>query len=207
MIPVGQSGETADTLGAAILAKSLGAKIVALCNVPGSQITRIADKTILMKAGLEVSVPSTKTFTNAVVLLRLLALRLAQERKTIKAKKFSKSVDELIRLPGLINQCLELNRRMPGIVTDYLQYGSFLFIGRGMMESIAREASLKLKEVAYVHGEGMSAAELKHGPIALVDEDTPVVALVLKDDLYEKMVGNVSQVKSVSYTHLRAHET
>ncbi|MBM3939934.1 MAG: glutamine--fructose-6-phosphate transaminase (isomerizing) [SAR202 cluster bacterium] len=197
VVAITQSGETADTLEALNEARRHGALTLAICNVPGSQVTRIAHGTMLMHAGPEIGVASTKAFTNSLVCLLLLAGHLGATRGHLRDEAVRDLVDTIARMPGLMGQALEMNATAFGpLAAEYARYRRFLFIGRGLLEPIAREGALKFKEVSYIHAEGMAAAELKHGPIALVDPETPVVAIALKDALYEKMVGNIHAVRA-----------
>jgi glucosamine--fructose-6-phosphate aminotransferase (isomerizing) len=197
VVSVGQSGETADTLGAMRHAVEGHAQTLTICNVEGSQATRMAEATILMHAGPEVGVASSKTFTNAMVCLYLLAVHLGAHRGTLKDAQLHQHLKALAQIPALLGRALELNQdQYAHITAHYAQYRRFLFVGRGLLEPMAREGALKLKEISYIHAEGLSAAELKHGPIALVDPETPVVALALQDALYDKMLGNISEVRA-----------
>ncbi len=197
VVSVGQSGETADTLEAMQEASRRGARVLTICNVEGSQATHLAEGTMLMRAGPEVSVPASKTFTNAMVCLYLLAVHLGAQRGVLDQAAMATHVKQLAQLPALLARALEMNRSAYGeIAAHYAQFRRFLFIGRGLLEPLAREGALKFKEISYIHAEGLPAAELKHGPISLVDPETPVVALALQDPLYEKMMGNISEVKA-----------
>ncbi len=196
-VGVSQSGETADTLEAMHLAADGGAKTVAITNVAGSQADRSADATLLMHAGPEIGVASTKTFVNSMLVMYLLATHLGHARGALTDADAATHVDAASRLPALLGEALELNRGVyEELAAAYVKARRFLFLGRGLLDPIAREGALKLKEISYIHAEGMAAAEMKHGPIALIDKETPVVALVLRDALYEKMLGNISEVKA-----------
>ena len=199
VVSVAQSGETADTLEAMHEGMRSGARILTICNVDGSQATRMAEGTILMHAGPEVGVAASKTFTNSMLCLYLLALHLGRERGVLGPAKVREHVESLELLPGLMAKALELNEASyEHLAAKYAQSKRFLFIGRGLLEPIAKEGALKLKEISYIHAEGLPAAELKHGPIALVDPETPVVALAPQGPLYDKMMGNISEVKARS---------
>ena len=192
-----QSGETADTLEAMHLAADGGARTLAITNVAGSQADRGADATLLMHAGPEIGVASTKTFVNSMLVMYLLATHLGHARGALTDAEAATHVDAAARLPALLGEALELNRGVyERLAAAYVKARRFLFLGRGLLDPIAREGALKLKEISYIHAEGMAAAEMKHGPIALIDGETPVVALVLRDALYEKMLGNISEVKA-----------
>ena len=199
VVSVAQSGETADTLEAMHEGMRSGARTLAICNVDGSQATRLAEGTILMHAGPEVGVAASKTFTNSMLCLYLLALHLGRERGVLDTASVREHVESLELLPGLLARALELNEASyEHLAAKYAQAKRFLFIGRGLLEPIAKEGALKLKEISYIHAEGLPAAELKHGPIALVDPETPVVALTPQGTLYDKMMGNVNEVKAHS---------
>ena len=192
-----QSGETADTLEAMHLAADGGARTLAITNVAGSQADRGADATLLMHAGPEIGVASTKTFVNSMLVMYLLATHLGHARGALTDAEAATHVAAAARLPALLGEALELNRGVyERLAAAYVKARRFLFLGRGLLDPIAREGALKLKEISYIHAEGMAAAEMKHGPIALIDGETPVVALVLRDALYEKMLGNISEVKA-----------
>ena len=195
VVPISQSGETADTLAGMRLAKSLGARIVAICNVVGSTVTREADGTIYTHAGPEIGVASTKAFTSQLVALFLLTLYLAQAKEAISEEESVALCNVLVSLPALLE--LELPRihsEMDVIAEDFSRSRDFLYLGRGANFPIALEGALKLKEISYIHAEGYAAGELKHGPIALIDRDMPVLALVPKDSVYKKVVSNVEEV-------------
>ena len=197
VVAVGQSGETADTLEAMHLAKESGARTITICNVPGSQAIQLAEGTVLMHAGLEVGVAASKTFTSALLCLYLLATHLGIERRTLSNEAMAEHLSTLAHAPALLARTLELNQgAYPGLSERYSRFRRFLFIGRGAMEPMAMEGALKLKELSYIHAEGMTAAELKHGPIALVDSETPVVALAPHDSLYGKMMSNIQEVQA-----------
>jgi len=197
VVPISQSGETADTLAGLRLAKKMKAKIVSICNVVGSTVTREADSTIYTHAGPEIGVASTKAFTCQLTALFLLTLFLAQERKTISPKVAKELCQALIDLPLL------LEKELPNIQTEtaplahvFAKCRDFLYLGRGIQFPIALEGALKLKEISYIHAEGYAAGELKHDPIALIDREMPVLALVPHDSVYKKVISNVEEVKA-----------
>ena len=197
VIPISQSGETADTLAGMRLAKSLGAKVVSICNVLGSTITREAHGTIYTHAGPEIGVASTKAFTSQLTALFLLTLHLAQSRDKISPADSKKLAASLLELPALLEQELpRLQNSMDVIANEFAQSRDFLYLGRGSNFPIALEGALKLKEISYIHAEGYPAGELKHGPIALIDRDMPVLALAPKDPVYPKVISNVEEVKA-----------
>jgi glucosamine--fructose-6-phosphate aminotransferase (isomerizing) len=195
-IVITQSGETADTLAALREAKRHGARSIAICNVVGSMATRECDGTVYTHAGPEIGVASTKAFTTQLVALHLLALYLGQIRGTIAPADAQAQIDALTRLPILIEQALKTEPQVEEIARQFYQRSDFLYLGRGINYPIALEGALKLKEISYIHAEGYPAGEMKHGPIALIDEAMPVVALAPRDHVYEKMLGNVQEVKA-----------
>ena len=199
VVGVTQSGETADTLEAMHRGAEAGGRVLAITNTAGSQASRQAEGTILLHSGPEISVASSKTFVNSMVAMYLLAVRCGAARGALGAADVAEHVETLSRLPGLLGEALDLNAdAFPSLATAYAKARRFLFLGRGLLEPIAREGALKLKELSYIHAEGIPAAEMKHGPIALIDGDTPVVALMLRDALYDKMASNVSEVRARS---------
>jgi len=197
VVPISQSGETADTLAGMRLAKSLGARIVAICNVVGSTVTREADGTIYTHAGPEIGVASTKAFTSQLVALFLLTLYLSQAKETISGEESVALCNVLAGLPSLLEQELpRIQREMDTIAADFSRSRDFLYLGRGANFPICLEGALKLKEISYIHAEGYAAGELKHGPIALIDQDMPVLALLPRDSVYKKVVSNVEEVRA-----------
>ena len=195
-IVITQSGETADTLAALREAKKKGAVSIAICNVVGSMATREADGTVYTHAGPEIGVASTKAFTSQLVALHLLALYLAQVRGATNADTAQPHIQELTRLPLLVEQTLKCEPLTEEIAKRLHQRSDFLYLGRGINYPIALEGALKLKEISYVHAEGYPAGEMKHGPIALIDEQMPVVAIVPNDHVFEKMIGNIQEAKT-----------
>ncbi len=196
VVAVGQSGETADTLAGMEEALHQGARLLTVCNVEGSQATRRAEGTLLMRAGLEIGVASTKTFTASLVTLYLLALYLAGQRGRMSPQDLLHHLERLTSLPNLLGQVVAQREVYRSLAQQYAQREHFLYLGRGISYPIAMEGALKLKEVSYIHAEGYAAGEMKHGPIALVDDRMPVVALALQDPLYDKMLANISEVKA-----------
>jgi glucosamine--fructose-6-phosphate aminotransferase (isomerizing) len=197
VISVGQSGETVDTLAAMDEARRQGALQITICNVVGSQATRIADGVVYTRCGLEVGVASTKTFTAAIAALYLLACYLAQERGIGADEGHLRSlIAPLARMPSLVGQVIRRDEEYERLGHRFSRYNNFLYLGRGVQFPIAMEGALKLKEVSYIHAEGYPAGEMKHGPIALIAEDMPVVAIALRDEVYDKMISNVEQVKA-----------
>jgi glucosamine--fructose-6-phosphate aminotransferase (isomerizing) len=195
-IVITQSGETADTLAALREAKRKGAASIAICNVVGSMATREADGTVYTHAGPEIGVASTKAFTSQLVALQLLALYMAQVRGTLGQTDIRRHIDELLQLPQLIEQAVKASAPMEKIAERFYNRADFLFLGRGINYPIALEGALKLKEISYIHAEGYPAGEMKHGPIALIDEQMPVVAIAPNDHVFEKMIGNVQEAKA-----------
>ncbi len=196
VISISQSGETADTLGAMDEAKRLGARQLTLCNYDGAQSTRVADGVLPIRAGLEISVAGTKTFTCSLATLYALALYLGVKRGTINHKALLQIVQEMTRLPEMIGQLTSDQSQYKELARQYAQSDNFLFLGRGKNYPLAMEGALKLKEISYIHAEGYPAGEMKHGPISLIDEKMPVVALIPQDNLYDKMLSNVHEVKA-----------
>ena len=197
VIPISQSGETADTLAGLRLAKKLGAKVITICNVVGSTMTREADGTIYTHAGPEIGVASTKAFTSQLTALFLLTLCLAQARGCLPTAQSQALTKALIGLPALLEAELARLQEETGILArQFMKNRDFLYLGRGPQFPIALEGALKLKEISYIHAEGYAAGELKHGPIALIDEEMPILALVPSDSTYHKAISNVEEVKA-----------
>jgi glucosamine--fructose-6-phosphate aminotransferase (isomerizing) len=195
-VVITQSGETADSLAALREAKRKGARSLAICNVVGSMATRESEGTIYTHAGPEIGVASTKAFTSQLVALHLLALYLAQTRKTLSLDEARPFLDALLRLPQLLDDTLKACAGIDVVARRFQHCRDFLYLGRGINYPIALEGALKLKEISYIHAEGYPAGEMKHGPIALIDEDLPVVALAPNDHVFEKMLGNIQEVKA-----------
>ena len=194
VVAVGQSGETADTLEAMHHVRRAGARLLAVVNVEGSQATQVAEGTLLTHSGPEISVASSKTFTNSLVCLLLLAIHLGAERGTLTPGDVGGLVHDLAHLPALLGSALEANGDYSALAHRYERMRRWLFVGRGLLRPIANEGAMKLKETSYVHAEGMTAAMLKHGPIALVDPETAVVALAPAGGMREKTLGNINEV-------------
>ncbi len=195
-ITISQSGETADTLAAAREAKGKGARIVSIVNVVGSTLARESDGVLYTHCGPEIGVASTKAFTAQLTALYLLALHLARVRNVMKVADGKAWLDRLVTLPSLVERILGREAEIVAIAKRYYKKRNFLFLGRGINYPIALEGSLKLKEISYIHAEGYAAGEMKHGPIALIDKDMPVVVLAPRDRLYEKTVSNLMEVKA-----------
>jgi len=195
-ITISQSGETADTLAAAREAKEKGARVVSIVNVVGSTLARESDGVLYTHCGPEIGVASTKAFSAQLTALYLMALHLARVRNAMTAADGKAWLDRLVRLPALVTRVLGREAEIVAIARRYYKKRNFLFLGRGINYPIALEGSLKLKEISYIHAEGYAAGEMKHGPIALIDRDMPVVVLVPRDRLYEKTVSNLMEVKA-----------
>ena len=196
VVSIGQSGETADTVAAMQMVKDKGGKLVTICNTEGSQATHIADGTLYMRAGIEIGVASTKTFVSSLTILNLLAIFLGQSRGILDLEKTQELVDGLAQAPRLMGDLLADGAVYRQLDQESVDFDYFLFLGRGVNAPIASEGALKLKEISYIHAEGYPAGEMKHGPIALVDNAMVTVALAPKDSLYEKVVNNVKEVKA-----------
>ena len=196
VIAISQSGETADTLAALELAKSKGATILGICNVVGSSISRITDAGSYTHAGPEIGVASTKAFTAQVTVLTLMALSLAHKKGTLSETKFHTMLAELEAIPGKVERVLETDALIENIAAKYQHATNALYLGRGSSFPVALEGALKLKEISYIHAEGYPAAEMKHGPIALIDENMPVFVIATQGTSYEKVVSNIQEVKA-----------
>src|SRR5688572_4866083 len=195
-VAITQSGETADTLAALREAKGKGARSLAICNVVGSMATREAEGTIYTHAGPEIGVASTKAFTTQLVALYLFALKLSEVRGTLSQSERCERLGALMQLPQVLEDTLKVSKEMEDIAARFHNRSDFLYLGRGINYPIALEGALKLKEISYIHAEGYPAGEMKHGPIALIDERMPVVAIAPDDHVFEKMVGNVQEAKA-----------
>jgi glucosamine--fructose-6-phosphate aminotransferase (isomerizing) len=195
-IVITQSGETADTLAALREAKRKGASSIAICNVVGSMATREADGTVYTHAGPEIGVASTKAFTSQLVALHLLALYMAQVRQTLTPTEIRGHIEQLLQLPQILEQAIKASAPIARVAERFYNRTDFLFLGRGINYPIALEGALKLKEISYIHAEGYPAGEMKHGPIALIDERMPIVAIIPDDHVFEKMLGNIQEAKA-----------
>lgn len=196
VIAISQSGETADTLAAVRLAKESGATVLGICNVVGSSITRETDAGVYTHAGPEIGVASTKAFTAQVTVLTMMALLLGKRRKTLNSEVYKRLITELYEVPSYIKEILEDNDKYFEVAKLYQNTRNCIYLGRGILFPVALEGALKLKEISYIHAEGYPAAEMKHGPIALIDENMPVVIIATKDKSYEKIVSNIQEVKA-----------
>ena len=196
MIAISQSGETSDTLVALRMAKEKGATILGICNVVGSSIARETDAGVYTHAGIEIGVASTKAFTAQVTVLTLLALKLAYAKGEIALEFYLDLIRELTEIPGKIRSILAGHSKIEVIAAKYKDASNALYLGRGALFPVALEGALKLKEVSYMHAEGYAAGEMKHGPIALVDDNLPVVVVSPRDHYYEKIVSNIQEVKA-----------
>ncbi len=193
---ISQSGETADTLAAIEMAKSKGATIFGVCNVVGSSISRLSHEGAYTHAGPEIGVASTKAFTAQLTVLFMIALMVAEHKGTISESRFRELLTELETIPAKIEKALKLNSQVKYIASIFKNARNFLYLGRGYNFPVALEGALKLKEISYIHAEGYPAAEMKHGPIALIDEEMPVVFIATNDSSYEKIVSNIQEVKA-----------
>jgi glucosamine--fructose-6-phosphate aminotransferase (isomerizing) len=195
-VVITQSGETADTLAALREAKKKGARSIAICNVVGSMATRESEGTVYTHAGPEIGVASTKAFTSQLVALYLLGLYLGQVRGRLSPSDARPHIDALLKLPQLLEQALKSSSGIEEVAARFHARTDFLYLGRGINYPIALEGALKLKEISYIHAEGYPAGEMKHGPIALIDEQMPVVAMAPRDQVFEKMLGNIQEAKA-----------
>jgi len=198
VIAISQSGETADTLAAIKLAKSKGAFVFGICNVVGSSIARETDAGAYTHAGPEIGVASTKAFTTQITVLSLIALKLAKEKGTLSNSQFHSYLQKMQSIPAKVQKLLEIDDRVKEIASIYKDAKNCLYLGRGFNFPVALEGALKLKEISYIHAEGYPAAEMKHGPIALIDEDMPLFVIATKKGHYEKVVSNIQEIKSRS---------
>jgi glutamine---fructose-6-phosphate transaminase (isomerizing) len=195
-VVITQSGETADTLAALREARKKGALSISICNVVGSMATRETDGTVYTHAGPEIGVASTKAFTTQIVALHLLAMYLGQIRGTLTGEAAKPHIEGLMQMPLLLEQTLKCEPLTEEIARRFYQRSDFLYLGRGINYPIALEGALKLKEISYIHAEGYPAGEMKHGPIALIDEQVPVVTIAPDDHVFEKMIGNIQEAKA-----------
>jgi len=196
VLAITQSGETVDTLAAVEEAREKKSTVWSIVNAIGSQAMRLADGYITMNAGPEIGVASTKAFTTSIVDQYLLALYLGQLRGTLTHEQHQQYVQDVARLPDLLGRALESDGKVLELAHDLYKFTDFLYLGRGINYPIALEGALKLKEISYIHAEGYPAGEMKHGPIALIDEQMPVLCITLQDNLYEKMISQVEQAKA-----------
>lgn len=196
VIAISQSGETADTLAAIEVAKRSGAFVYGICNVVGSSIPRATDAGSYIHVGPEIGVASTKAFTGQVTVLAMFALALAKEKDIIDKRQYSEIIKELWTLPEKMKTVLELNNRIAELSRIFTYAHNFLYLGRGYSYPVALEGALKLKEISYIHAEGYPAAEMKHGPIALIDSDMPVVVIATHNKMYEKVLSNIQEIKA-----------
>ncbi len=196
VIAISQSGETADTLAAVRLAKEAGALVLGICNVVGSSIPRETDGGVYTHAGPEIGVASTKAFTAQVTVLAMMAILVGRRRNILDDQQYQHYIDELKEIPGKIEKILEHAGEVQKLAELFRYVNNFLYLGRGYLFPVALEGALKLKEISYIHAEGYPAAEMKHGPIALIDLNMPVVVLAIKDHSYDKIVSNIQEVKA-----------
>jgi glucosamine--fructose-6-phosphate aminotransferase (isomerizing) len=196
VIAISQSGETADTLAAVKIAREKGARVIGICNVVGSSIPRETDAGVYTHAGPEIGVASTKAFTTQVTVLAMMAFAIGHLRGSISNAYYKELITELVAIPGKIEKTLGVNEKALELAKVFQSTHNALYLGRGYLFPVALEGALKLKEISYIHAEGYPAAEMKHGPIALIDENMPVVVVATKDDTYEKIVSNIQEIKA-----------
>jgi glutamine---fructose-6-phosphate transaminase (isomerizing) len=196
VIAISQSGETADTLAAVKLAKQKGAKVIGICNVVGSSIPRETDAGVYTHAGPEIGVASTKAFTTQVTVLAMMAFVIGHLKGVITDLYYKELITELVSIPDKIEKALGVNKQASELSKIFSNCQNALYLGRGYLFPVALEGALKLKEISYIHAEGYPAAEMKHGPIALIDENMPVVVVATKDDTYEKIINNIQEIKA-----------
>ena len=196
VIAISQSGETADTLAAVKLAREKGATVIGICNVVGSSIPRETDAGVYTHAGPEIGVASTKAFTTQVTVLAMMSFVIGHQKGVITEPAYRKLIAELISIPGKIEKALKMNEQVMELSKIFQNTHNALYLGRGYLFPVALEGALKLKEISYIHAEGYPAAEMKHGPIALIDENMPVVVVATKDDTYEKIISNIQEIKA-----------
>jgi glutamine---fructose-6-phosphate transaminase (isomerizing) len=196
VLAISQSGETADTLAAVKLARERGATVIGICNVVGSSIPRETDAGVYTHAGPEIGVASTKAFTTQVTVLAMMAFEIGHQKGIISDSAYKGLITELVSIPGKIEKALEANEQALQLAKIFQNTHNALYLGRGYLFPVALEGALKLKEISYIHAEGYPAAEMKHGPIALIDENMPVVVVATKDDTYEKIISNIQEIKA-----------
>jgi len=196
VIGISQSGETADTLGAVKEARRRGARVLAITNVVGSAITRECDGIIYTHAGPEISVASSKTFTTTLAATYLLALAVGRGRGYLSEMDGIKRIEDLLEIPRQMEAALAADGAVAALAAELAVYDNVLYLGRGVQHAVALEGALKLKEIAYIHAEGYAGGEMKHGPIALIDERMPVIALAPRDSSYDRMVSNIEEVRA-----------
>ena len=196
VIAISQSGETADTLAAVKLAKSKGALVIGICNVVGSSIPRETDAGVYTHAGPEIGVASTKAFTTQVTVLAMMAFEIGHLKGTISGQLYKELITELVSIPEKIEKALAINTQVQELSQMFENLQNALYLGRGYLFPVALEGALKLKEISYIHAEGYPAAEMKHGPIALIDDNMPVIVIATKDDKYDKIINNIQEIKA-----------
>jgi glucosamine--fructose-6-phosphate aminotransferase (isomerizing) len=196
VIAISQSGETADTLAAVKLARQKGAKVIGICNVVGSSIPRETDAGVYTHAGPEIGVASTKAFTTQVTVLAMMAIEIGHLKGLVSDSYYREMISELVSIPGKIEKALLVNEQALELATTIKDCHNALYLGSGYLFPVALEGALKLKEISYIHAEGYPAAEMKHGPIALIDENMPVVVVATRDDTYEKIINNIQEIKA-----------
>jgi len=210
-VAISQSGETADTIAAIRLAKKHGSHVLSICNVIDSTVARESDYVLYTHAGPEISVASTKAFTSQLVAIYLLAIHLGRYTGRLSKQQISSYIDTLITIPSLLDNILKEEEKLVAIAKEYAMYSDFLYLGRGISYPVALEGALKLKEISYIHAEGYPAGEIKHGPIALVNQEMPVVFIAVKGRVYEKIKSNIEEVRArdgriISFTNASDNE-
>ena len=196
VVAISQSGETADTLAAVKLAKARGAMVIGICNVVGSSIPRETDAGVYTHAGPEIGVASTKAFTTQITVLAMMAFEIGHLKGIISDSNYKELITELVSVPAKIEKALRVNEQALELSKEFQNTHNALYLGRGYLFPVALEGALKLKEISYIHAEGYPAAEMKHGPIALIDENMPVVVVATKDDTYDKIISNIQEIKA-----------
>jgi len=196
VVAISQSGETADTLAAVKLAKARGAMVIGICNVVGSSIPRETDAGVYTHAGPEIGVASTKAFTTQIIVLAMMAFEIGHLKGIISDSNYKELITELVSVPAKIEKALRVNEQALELSKEFQNTHNALYLGRGYLFPVALEGALKLKEISYIHAEGYPAAEMKHGPIALIDENMPVVVVATKDDTYDKIISNIQEIKA-----------
>ncbi len=196
LVSISQSGETADTIGAHRMIREMGVKSLTICNVPESTLARESDGVIYTHAGPEIGVASTKAFTTQSMALLLLSLYIGQRNETLTTEDVRKVLSRIVEIPDIVKKTLEKKDKIKSIAKKFKDFKDFLYLGRGFHYPIALEGALKLKEISYIHAEGYPGGEMKHGPIALIDKYFPTFVFAPEGDVYEKMLGNVQEIKA-----------
>jgi glucosamine--fructose-6-phosphate aminotransferase (isomerizing) len=196
VIAISQSGETADTMAAVKLARQKGALVLGICNVVGSSIPRETDAGVYTHAGPEIGVASTKAFTTQVTVLAMMAFDIGHRKGILSDESYKELISALVAIPAKMEKALKVNDKITALAKSISVTRNALYLGRGFLFPVALEGALKLKEISYIHAEGYPAAEMKHGPIALIDENMPVVVVATRDNTYEKIISNIQEIKA-----------